>query len=497
MNLSLLVSLVIIVAALATAGCDQPTQLATVAGVITDAGTGRPVPGASVLSGGRETITNGDGQYALQDLQPGTGTLSVEAEGYASFSTAVVLKGGPQRLDVKLTTEGPEARGRFGYIDKLIEAHQWKMAEDQLLAIIETNREDLDGLLRLGTMLGYTLSPHLPEPSLSGTTQWVDFYLGNLRLANMDDPYAVFFKGKLYEVCALRFVQNRPDSDRWTHDHPGTWSPSHIAVEALTRCIARFDNAMVRSELGQAYYWYSTGDLIAYDQGTANVGITAMSDAARDRLHLLAKEHLDKAIEYDPTNHLNYAVLSSVYMDMKDCESAKAILHTAFEAIPAELMTPHAEEALTDRLAYLAIRERRWEEALNYALRCIELNSKEAVYHAYAGRCYAEIGNDYEAIVCGGGVRVSGQAPIGLKQPLLLAYHLSFCDLHQLPGFQPPLHLTPFPVLSTVFRHPDRVVLVSQRLSCSSLPGRRRSDEDGICDQVHVNQRVYVPPVPI
>lgn len=84
------------------AGCGR--QGARISGVVTSAEGSNPVPGISVHVEGQAVTTNDEGQYELADLDPGTYTIRVEAEGYEAWSREVVLKAGSTYLlDIALS----------------------------------------------------------------------------------------------------------------------------------------------------------------------------------------------------------------------------------------------------------------------------------------------------------------------------------------------------------------------------------------------------------
>lgn len=85
----------------ATAAHAQP---ATVAGRVTDADGGAPLPGATVVAGtDRGTAANTDGRFVLGGLDAGPATLVVSAVGYTPAERAVVLVAGDTlRLAVAL-----------------------------------------------------------------------------------------------------------------------------------------------------------------------------------------------------------------------------------------------------------------------------------------------------------------------------------------------------------------------------------------------------------
>lgn len=59
-----------------------PPGLAALYGKVTDAVTGKVVSGVLVTLDGIEAHTNGAGDYALTDLEPGAYTLTFSKEGY-------------------------------------------------------------------------------------------------------------------------------------------------------------------------------------------------------------------------------------------------------------------------------------------------------------------------------------------------------------------------------------------------------------------------------
>ena len=59
-----------------------PPGLATLYGQVKDAITGEAISGVLVSLNGLETHTNGGGDYAFTDLEPGAYTLTFSKEGY-------------------------------------------------------------------------------------------------------------------------------------------------------------------------------------------------------------------------------------------------------------------------------------------------------------------------------------------------------------------------------------------------------------------------------
>lgn len=104
----------------------------------------------------------------------------------------------------------------------------------------------------------------------------------------------------------------------------------------------------------------------------------------------LAEEHLLKAIESDPTEPSAYRDLALVYTDLKDCEQANSTISRALTNVASQKL---AGVGYTDILAYIAIHAEEWQAALDYSLECIKLDPREPMYHAYAGRAYAGLGD--------------------------------------------------------------------------------------------------------
>jgi tetratricopeptide (TPR) repeat protein len=395
-----ILALAFLTVAVLAAGCDQSVQVAVLEGTITDALTGNPVSGARVVSGSKDAITNSDGQYVLQGLQPGTRSITVEAEGYTTFSTVIVVRGGLQQLDIKLTLDSTP-KDRFEDIDKLIASKQYALAKSRLEKMLSPNWRDMDVLARLARIIAATVAS--PWRGYEGGSQLPKTHLQGWGIEELDDAYALYFAGQLYAEWALLQREDNPQLnrfivDRFTH-HPEAaswgWCVTDQAISYLTWALADMDNATIRFELGRIYHWYSTSPVI---YSLDSRGTVTNSRAARSSLQLHAEEHLKKTIEYDPTGANAYAELAVLYADMMYYSEAKRILLSGIQTIGADTLTPESEVVLTEALAYVAMQEGAWQEGLDYALRCIELRPKEPMYHAYAGRCYVGLGDKYKAV---------------------------------------------------------------------------------------------------
>jgi hypothetical protein len=80
----------------------------TITGTITDAVTGRPVPGASVVAGQWRAATDAEGRYTLTGIAPGDYALVVGIAGYQSYTEAHSLPAGATlSANVALTPLAP------------------------------------------------------------------------------------------------------------------------------------------------------------------------------------------------------------------------------------------------------------------------------------------------------------------------------------------------------------------------------------------------------
>lgn len=104
LTLGLLACLMI---AAATIGCSKTDNAGSIYGIVTV--TGEPLKGIGVSLFVDDalllkTVTYDDGHYEFSDLKPKEYTITVEAEGYNTFSTTVVVESGRQaRADMQLT----------------------------------------------------------------------------------------------------------------------------------------------------------------------------------------------------------------------------------------------------------------------------------------------------------------------------------------------------------------------------------------------------------
>ncbi|MBA7641345.1 hypothetical protein ES703_49022 [subsurface metagenome] len=79
-----------------------PPALANLYGVVTDAETGYPIEGVKVTIDGLTNYTDSLGQYAFQELTPGSYTISFEKEGYEPVISDILLVEGNNELNVEM-----------------------------------------------------------------------------------------------------------------------------------------------------------------------------------------------------------------------------------------------------------------------------------------------------------------------------------------------------------------------------------------------------------
>ncbi|MEX1184054.1 MAG: SusC/RagA family TonB-linked outer membrane protein [Gemmatimonadota bacterium] len=81
-------------------------QTGTITGLVTEAGSGRPLPGVvvEIEAGNLQTLTREDGRYLLQNVPVGQRTLSVATVGYAEVERAVTVSAGANTADFALET---------------------------------------------------------------------------------------------------------------------------------------------------------------------------------------------------------------------------------------------------------------------------------------------------------------------------------------------------------------------------------------------------------
>ncbi|MBA7531731.1 hypothetical protein ES705_23952 [subsurface metagenome] len=80
-----------------------PPGLATLYGKVTDAVTGEGIPSAMVTLDGLVTYTNGGGNYAFTDLEPGGYRLEFSKDNYETVIHDIALAEGNNELNVELT----------------------------------------------------------------------------------------------------------------------------------------------------------------------------------------------------------------------------------------------------------------------------------------------------------------------------------------------------------------------------------------------------------
>ena len=101
--------------ALTPEGGSEPED-GTVTGTVTDEATGDPIDGAEVDKDGRTTTTGPQGDYTFDDVEPGTYTVTADADGYEPASrTAEIVDGDIVTVDLALAAE-PEPEPEDGEI---------------------------------------------------------------------------------------------------------------------------------------------------------------------------------------------------------------------------------------------------------------------------------------------------------------------------------------------------------------------------------------------
>lgn len=76
----------------------------TISGIVTDAGSGLPLPGATVMLVGTTTgaVTDGDGTYRINDLPLGTYNIQVSFVGYEAVLQPITLQDADITFDIAL-----------------------------------------------------------------------------------------------------------------------------------------------------------------------------------------------------------------------------------------------------------------------------------------------------------------------------------------------------------------------------------------------------------
>jgi TonB-dependent receptor len=109
-----IIILTVLVTAMVSEAATDGDSRATIYGVVTDAVTGDPLPGATVVVAGSNTGTSTDveGRYRLRRVPSGIQTITINFVGYEPFKIEVELEGGVQlRKDVSLQVGMLELEG--------------------------------------------------------------------------------------------------------------------------------------------------------------------------------------------------------------------------------------------------------------------------------------------------------------------------------------------------------------------------------------------------
>lgn len=80
-----------------------PPPMANLSGVVTDAETGIPLAGVSLIFNGRQTFTDAVGRYAITDLEVEKLSIAFSHVDYDAYWTEITLAIGDNTLDVALT----------------------------------------------------------------------------------------------------------------------------------------------------------------------------------------------------------------------------------------------------------------------------------------------------------------------------------------------------------------------------------------------------------
>src|SRR4029077_6406548 len=70
-----------------------PTTTTTVAGIVTDAVSGSPIPAVTVAIQGKNGTTGADGRYSITGLNDGQATVTAQHQGHSNFTQSVTLAG--------------------------------------------------------------------------------------------------------------------------------------------------------------------------------------------------------------------------------------------------------------------------------------------------------------------------------------------------------------------------------------------------------------------
>ncbi|MGR8934370.1 MAG: carboxypeptidase regulatory-like domain-containing protein [Gammaproteobacteria bacterium] len=93
----------------------DPTT-ATIRGTVTDAATGQTLAGVSIVSGAQTAVTGADGNFQLNDVPPGSITVTAELAGYQSVSGQAQVQAGSVLLFSPQLTPGTNLNYLFGTI---------------------------------------------------------------------------------------------------------------------------------------------------------------------------------------------------------------------------------------------------------------------------------------------------------------------------------------------------------------------------------------------
>lgn len=87
-------------------------QATILTGKVMDAETGQPVSGVTVEIEGieKKSDTNKRGMFSFSELQPGSHTIIIEADGYKKFTKEVDLNERGKNLNVELQPAGSSTR---------------------------------------------------------------------------------------------------------------------------------------------------------------------------------------------------------------------------------------------------------------------------------------------------------------------------------------------------------------------------------------------------
>jgi choice-of-anchor B domain-containing protein len=240
----------------------DPLPAVSLSGTVTAAGTGMPVPGATVrLAGSRlETRSGADGRYAFSDVATGPRIVTAEAFGHASAERRIVLVAGtPATLDLELA---PAARA-----DDFEADAGWSAAAGEDPA--HTGRWER------GDPNGTAAGTVQPEDDVTPDPGVACYVTGNLEGAGVEDDDVASSPTTLrspavdasaFDALALRY-------DRWVSTTAGMFSGGFVEVAVSSDDGATW--TVLEAPSGLAGAWVSR----TVDVG----GVTPISDAMRVR----------------------------------------------------------------------------------------------------------------------------------------------------------------------------------------------------------------------